>query len=306
MKDLKDSIEKHYKIEVINLELKRDMIGKVFDVYSNENRYILKLYKSALMKNIQSFKVIDYLYDQNINDLRIYKNKEENLYSVFFVEEEIYFGVLFNYINGFFPDKEKDFDSLVKTLKSFHDSMGNYSNSTLEPELCFYVDRFTKLLKDKNYNKEKSKRLEDIGIELYKNIDILEKSYCHGDFHNNNIIVQNNKLVMIDFDACSLCNRMIDIATISDMINFNSYNEDDLYKTIERINYCSKNYYHFSDKEILAAISFLAIRHYELIATIAIHRGLDTISIGFLDQQYEWILSFYNSFRKIKLDYINN
>jgi len=51
-------------------------------------------------------------------------------------------------------------------------------------------------------------------------------------------------------------------------------------------------YYSMSDKEITAVFDFIAIRHFDIQATIIESQGLNCVNKDFIKEQYQWLMKW--------------
>lgn len=106
-----------------------------------------------------------------------------------------------------------------------------------------------------------------------------------------------NGYILFDFDISSCAYSIIDIATLCNGTNFFKYDKSTYDSTkglFERFyqGYCKKRI--ISNIEITAIFNFIAIRHYELIATLTNIRGLGCLSHSYLDEQFQWLIGGRN------------
>jgi len=303
MKAIIEAINAKYDIEAKEIIPIRDMIGVVFLVISEKGKYLLKLYKSSqIFDVVNTFDIIDHLYNDHANNLTILKTKFfQNRFTVVY-DDKPYIGIIMTYVEGEHPTREEDFEEIIKMMKNIHLRMNHYPKYLPYLGKKFYISRFVKLLLELKYDKEKSKDLETWGTEFFKYIDEAPRSFCHGDFHTENLIKDaQGELTLLDFDASSHTTYLVDIATFCDMTNFNHLEKDQFQKTLDQISVCQELYHDFPDREWKIMMAFIPVRHLELIATIAKARGNEEISQAFLDQQYDWI----KQYRELFIEWLN-
>lgn len=302
MDKLQDILTKHYSIKPTNITLLREMIGIVYKIDTTTTSYVFKIYKYSEKEMVKRIIYVMNQLKTSTISIPIIHQTNDHKYYVCFHDQIDYIGLLFEYIKGTPPQKNTHISQIANMLSSLHknmDQVPNLNKYTLGQQ--FYVGRFIDLLKEKQYNKEKISKLEKIGDELFRVFHQYPLSFCHGDFHNENMIVSNNQSIyLIDFDSANYTNNIIDIATFCDQFDFNIYDEDDFFKTTIAIQHFMSHYQQASNQKIPIhdMMAFIPIRHMELIATIGLVKGIHTITDAFIDQQYHWIISYYNKLKQ--------
>lgn len=299
MDELAKVIQQKYQLTIQQITPLRKMIAKVFRVDTEEGPYLLKLYRQdQIFDIVHTFDIIDHLHSEGANTLEIIRTRlGQNRFTVLY-EKKPHVGLLMNLVEGSHPDKMKDFEAIILKMKTIHLRMAHYPKYLPYLGQKFYVDRCIRLMGILGFDKEKTKALEAVGKELYTYVDRSQRSFCHGDYHNENLLMgSDGELTLVDFDASNRATYLVDVATICDRTNFNHFNPEDVEKTIEQIKACEAIYHDFSESEWQAIMAFIPIRHMELIATIAKAQGNDEISETFLEQQYDWILRYAEVFR---------
>ena len=118
-------------------------------------------------------------------------------------------------------------------------------------------------------------------IEALDVSNILQKGFCHGDFHGWNAHIDENKqLTFFDFDCCGQGWRVYDIATF-----FWGARIRDIHT--KRCSAFLSGYTEvrsLSEAEIAAIPYFVAIRHIWLIGTLAANGG--DLGYGWMDNKY--------------------
>lgn len=179
--------------KIISDNLKLIGEGGEGKVYCLNNDQILKVYKNASLEAVKYwYRVINSAINYGISSSKPYE----------IVEVDGRYGIIFDYLNG---------KSLGKTIAS-------------KPELLEeYAERMGMLLKQLHTTEDKLDLLENVDERMQKWYDescqrnilpdnVAEKlqnilnsipartTLLHGDFHEGNIIVQNNELLCVDLD----------------------------------------------------------------------------------------------------------
>ncbi len=296
VKNLSLVVREHYGIDILKMSLHREMIGFVYSIRTSGANYVFKLFRSENTKNaIQAALIISYLAERGFPVARIIPHGDSP-YTLLKSPEGECVGVLFEYVEGEEPEKEKDIHRLGGMAGQLHNMMEDYPLSVIERGKAFYVDRYIDFLKNAEYDIKRIQELDDFGREAWERVSLASKGFCHGDFHTGNMIKNPQRgITLFDFDIASRSHSIIDAAVICDMSNFNSFNAQAFDQTGRMFEKFCKNYTRKTENdEYDAVFSFIAIRHYELIATITKSKGEKTLSKDFLDQQYHWLTDWRN------------
>jgi Ser/Thr protein kinase RdoA (MazF antagonist) len=294
-----NELKTNYKLNIEKIELHRDMIGYVFFVLTDKKKYVLKISRPINTKKaLQSIEIIEFLSRNDYPVPRIIKSISNKSYIKLKIKEEYYIGCLFEFVAGKEPNVSLNLKALGKHTARLHCLMKNYPNKLVSYGKNFYIDRFIRLLEKSNYSQYKIDELIEYGNELWDYMEKVPQSFCHGDLHSGNIIENDEKnFITFDFDIASNTSNLIDIATLCDQTNFNMFSAEAYEITKKSINnfydgYIKEN--NITDIELNTTYHFIAIRHYELIATITEIHNNEGNSIKFLDQQYEWLMKWKN------------
>ncbi len=304
-------ISDEYSINPIHTALYRNSGGMLYFVDTKKDKYVFKVYSSYdindeihmdAFRAKESFKIINHLNKNNFAVPNIVSTTDVKLCTSIPMAEGNAIGVLFEYISGKdveFKDIEND---IAETTSSMHTIMKSYPRKLTVLGKDFYIGRMMKIFHQ--YYKENSQihELEAFGNYAFDKIRDLPKGFCHGDYGTHNIKKAKNKLYVYDFDAASGTYPMYDITLICDATNFWRFDAKDLNKTRENIYDFAEIYTKHCDLsqvEIDSYIYFLALRQYEVRATVA-HNSIYKIGTHFLNENYlnslhSWMSEFIKS-----------
>lgn len=293
--NIKNQVENFYDIKIEYIKHLRSMIGHVYTLQNEKQKYILKINRPKNKKSsIHSTEIIDYLYKNNYPVVEIIKTKNNENYFEIETKEGVCIGYIYDYVEGTEPNIEKDITKIGQQIGLFHNILEKYPKNILTRGKEFYIDRFITLLEDFNYDKNKTTELNDYGIVLWNEMEKSKRGLCHGDLHSGNMLLYKGKYVLFDFDTSSYTFPLIDVATLCDTTNFNKLIESDFDKIMNRFEKFYNGYIkerNLEDTDIKNIFNFIPIRHYELIATITINEK-SPLNKSFSDQQYEWIMKW--------------
>jgi len=295
MNKLKSSLENTYNLIINDIQLIRKMIGEVYLVSTEDKNYVLKLYQeetSHLAK--RSIKMGLSLKHAGLLVPTIYPTKEGD--HLFLLDTK--HGYLMDYIDGIHPKKNQIKD-LALTTHNLHKRMSKEHPRSIETfKKDFFIDRFFQLEDMKAYDAVKKAKWKHLLDLYYQRVQKHFGRFSHGDLHNENILkTKNDNYYILDFDQASYTSALIDIASMTDQANFNYFHKEDLEKTIRYIQDFF-HYYQVKNYPIIDILSWIPIRHVELIATITLSKK-EPLNKEFLDQQYTWFLAFDQALKQV-------
>lgn len=290
-KELLSILKEQYQKEFTGIEVIRDWIGKVYLVQLAEQKYVLKLFWHIDREAaIQSIEIMTVLRQAGVQVPKIYTTRSGSSY----FEYDRKTAVLYEYV------EEKEFEK-----REYLSIIGEYAGRmrrTMEEskvDVCrhgeeFFIQRYLKILREKNY--PKVSQFEEIGHVLWNQVKDLPIGFIHGDFHDGNLFLRNGEIVAYDFDAAALASPMYDVATMCDATDYFSLREDNFIrgkaetqKNVELFLDGYQKYCKVDSKEKNAIFTFIAIRHYDIQATIIETLGIDCVDNEFLEKQLEWL-----------------
>ncbi len=284
-----------YTKEFKNIARHRDMIGYVCVVSDDKDQYILKLFKGRHTEQAkQSIEIMNYLEQSDFPTARIIPTASGESYFFYEDEGEHRIGVLYEYIHGTEPDKSADIIAIGRQTGRLHHIMNASPLILSRHDKTFFIDRYLQCLRRMNY--PRVNEFEEYGNLLWDRVKQLPRSFCHGDYHTGNMILNDRgEYVLFDFDAASKGFAMYDIAVFCDMTNYFNLSCHEYEDTRYMLEEFMKGYGEFgmpSNQELHSVYSFIAIRHYEVQATIIENLGAESIDKEFVDAQLEWLRSW--------------
>ena len=102
----------------------------------------------------------------------------------------------------------------------------------------------------------------------------------------------DGKIYLVDFDTACCAPLMFDVMVMCDMTDYFNLKQEDIELTKEVYRKFLSGYsdqYTLSHEEILSFPYWVAIRHFQLQATILEIYGVDCIDEGFIDRQLNWL-----------------
>lgn len=322
-KDLVMLLDEYYNIKNIkSLHLHRAFIGDVYFIEDHKQSYVMKIYKSLPLhtRNAQnSSDVIEYLRENGINVPKVLKNKNKLNSTTILAPEGEREVVVTSFIDGKTISESynneihriigkqaaqirsvmKDYPFLDKLIKIDEDYL---INNFLKIMNKYFPKKEEKISFFKSYGEILSKKIKELYIKQPQCI-----GFCHGDFHNGNIIkTLTDGVAFFDFDACGIGCNMLDIAVYCDKTDYFNLDKTKILQTKKTLEVFLEGYtnvFPLSQLEIDSIPLFIALRHYELNATIPINRapieGAHWLNDNWVDEQYAWLKEWYEIYHAI-------
>jgi Ser/Thr protein kinase RdoA (MazF antagonist) len=124
-------------------------------------------------------------------------------------------------------------------------------------------------------------------------VETLPQGYCHGDLHRGNLLLgEDGTLSLLDFDTSCRAPVMFDIAVMCDATDYFRFFPEGMRRSavaLERFLCGYERRSSISSEESAAFYDWIALRHFQLQATIVEIYGLDCIGEAFADTQLDWL-----------------
>lgn len=289
-------LQKNYDINMDSITFNRKGGCVSYIVNCDNDKYFLKIIDNAFLDTaIQSIDIQQYLIKNDFPIPKIIKTKDNSPY---FINENQLF-VLYEYIDGVEPNLDDNAEKIGELIGKLQKLMSSYSGELTAHNKEFFVGRYIDILRKKHYPDEKLNEYIEIGNSLWDSVKRLSYGFCHGDLHRGNLLkTEGNKIYMLDFDTACFAPQLFDIAVMCDTTDYFNFDKREFHRTTETLNqfmklYCKYNKLNFHIKQIY---EFIALRHFQLQATIVEIYGLDCIDEEFVDKQLNWIKQWRNMY----------
>ncbi len=288
---LQDILKSNYGIESSSLEFLREGGGHTY-IVTGKNKYLLKLIGPAFSDTArQSAAIMRYLEANGfpVPETILAKSGE----AVFETEadgekKQI---VLMEFIDGDEPELEKCASEAGRLAGRFHQLMEKYPEEPVSKGKEFFVGRYLEFLRKKDY--PRIAEYEELGERLWDMLKDLPQGNCHGDLHRGNLIQKSNgQIYLVDFDTVCRAPLMFDVMVMCDMTDYFNLKQEDIEltgKVYRKFLSGYSEYHALSREEILSFPCWVAIRHFQLQATILEIYGIDCIDEAFIDGQLYWL-----------------
>ena len=291
---LQDILATQYGIESATLELLREGGSHTY-VVNGKEKNLLKVIGPAFFDTAkQSVSVMRYLEENGFPVPKTVLTADgEALYETEDDGEKKLI-VLMEYIEGDEPELEKCATEVGDLVGKFHGLMEKYPAEPAVHGREFFIDRYLGFLRKKNY--PRITEYEVLGARLWEHVKDCPCDICHGDLHRGNLLQnENGEVFLVDFDTVCRAPLMFDVMTMCDMTDYFRLKPEDIEETLEvyqafLIGYSA--HHALSPEEIRSFPYWVAIRHYQLQATILEVYGVDCIDEAFIDGQLYWLTNW--------------
>lgn len=224
-------------IQVINIKRAEtynpDSYNVWYKITIGEKELELRASASKELAKKPEFDLLSYLYFNGFERGNIQVAKP--LY--FFEELNLFF---YEHVKGHFfaDDLKNNFEELKEkirlcaiALKKFH-NLKKPDLKLWDPSNFFSVNYYEKSHLEKYYP-EFGSRVDDILNKLKEDINPTNDIFCHGDYHPMNLVIDNNKLFILDLGLSCFFDKEYDVASFVNQLrvmikrfgNYDWYNE---------------------------------------------------------------------------------
>lgn len=295
-KNLTSILNVTYPIRVTAIRKHRDWIGYVYTIECSDRAYILKIYRPFHSQfALNSIGIIKYLTEQNYPVTHIIDTITGEPYTKIDTPNGDSIAILYKCIRGEEPEPETDLQQIAEQTGVLHSLMEQYKGEIAKRGKEYYIDRYITILKSINFPENKLSDLEIYGDELWERFNLSIKGFCHGDLHCGNMLKDDDgQYWFFDFDAACYSHPTVDIAIMSDDTDYFRFQQEDFDKTTRKLDRFLLSYEKtrkitISDYDVKSVYDFIAIRHYDIQATITECQGY---SISNLENQHRWLMSW--------------
>ena len=130
----------------------------------------------------------------------------------------------------------------IKNFKKKYYKIPNYSKKLIFKEANLFLDWYVPQVINKNKIPKVKKDLKKIITSLIKKIQLPNNTFVHRDFHVSNLMINNNKISIIDSQDAVYGNIAYDLASLIDDVRLKTS------KNLKEMIY--KNYFNLSKKKI--------------------------------------------------------
>ena len=290
-RDLQKILTFYYGIESPSLEFLREGGSHTY-VVKGKLKYLLKVIGSAFSETArQSVSIMKYLGENGFPVPQIILTKSGEAILETDADGEKKLIVLMEFIDGDEPDLEKCAFEVGDLVGRFHQFMEKYPAELVPRGKEFFIGRYLDFLRKKNY--PRIAEYEELGERLWNKVKELPQGNCHGDLHRGNLLQNSDgRIFLVDFDTACRAPFTFDVMVTCDVTDYFHLKQEDVRLTWEIWKKFLAGYlghHMLSREEILSFQDWVAIRHFQLQATILEIYGVDCIDEGFIDAQLYWL-----------------
>lgn len=199
-------------------------LNDTYLVVTDKNKYIFRVYRYGWREKSDILFELDALNYASKCGVSVSKpliRKDGQWLSEIPAPEGTRYGVLFSYSEGDRPEINKENCYVIgKTLGSLHrvtDSFTPKNQRSFELNLTHLLDEPAALITPmlQQLCRDKVSIFNAIVTNLktyFQENNQLDYGFCHGDFHNFNMHMKDQKLEVFDFDCCGLGFRAYDVS----------------------------------------------------------------------------------------------
>ncbi len=284
-------LQTQYDLKNISLEFLREGGCKTY-IVNCEKKYLLKVIGSAFKNTAkQSVLITRFLEENSFPVPKTILTKASE--AIVEVSDDEPLVLLQEFIEGEEPELENP-ETAVKVgalVGKLHCLM---EDCPVQPFLRgkeFFIGRYIDFLRQKSYPRIAA--YEELGEQLWKKVEKLPYGICHGDLHRGNLLqTKNGEIYFLDFDTACRAPFMFDVMVMCDMTNYFNLQQQDIEITRAVYENFISGYTHhhpLSPEEKLSFSDWVAIRHFQLQATILEVHGINCIDEQFIDYQLYWL-----------------
>jgi Ser/Thr protein kinase RdoA (MazF antagonist) len=281
----------YYGIESPSPEFLREG-GTHTYIINGKNKYLLKVIGSAFSETArQSVSIMRYLEGNGFSVPKTILTKSGEAFFEAESDGEKKLIVLMEFIDGDEPNLEECATEVGGLVGRFHQLMEMYPEEVSPKGKEFFIGRYLEFLRKKNY--PRIAEYEELGERLWDKVKDIPQGKCHGDLHRGNLLQNpDGQIYLVDFDTVCRAPLIFDVMVMCDMTDYFNLKQEDIELTKEvykKFLLGYSDYHKLSDEEILSFPYWVAIRHFQLQATILEIYGVNCIDEGFIDGQLYWL-----------------
>jgi len=195
------------------------------------------------------------------------------------------------FMEGEEPDLTARAEEVGMLTARLHDLLEEFLGDPVTRGKAFFIGRYLDFLRKKRYPRLSA--YEELGGMLWSRTEGQPTGICHGDLHRGNLLeTSDGRIVFLDFDTVCRAPLMFDVSVMCDMTDYFRLKQKDvgLTKTVyERFLSGYAEARKLTRTETASFSDWIAIRHFQLQATILELYGIDCIDEAFIDRQLEWL-----------------
>ena len=294
-KQILDILRRNYGESIQTVEFLRKGGSESYLVRGQDRTYLLKIVGSAFLETAaQAVSIQAHLWERGfpvpaviptVNGRNMLERAEQDEKTVW---------ILYEYLEGVEPDIDRRAGDIGALVGRMHKLMEQYGGPLTVRDRDFFLGRYLDILRKKGY--PRADIYARLGAELWAMVQDTPAGFCHGDLHRGNLLeTADGTIYVLDFDTACQAPRMFDVMVMCDTTNYFERSAGDVQRAaavLERFAAGYTRHMALPEAECRTFYAWVAIRHFQLQATIVEVHGLDCIDERFLDWQLDWLRSW--------------
>ena len=291
---LPEILRSHYGLQDFSLRFLREGGSRVYLV-EGESGYLLKVIGAAFADTArQSVSVMRFLESRDFPVPKTLLTQSGEALLETSLDGETLLILLQEYIEGDEPDLEVRAPEVGDLVSRLHCLLEQYPDKLVSRGYDFFIGRYLDILRKKNYPGLSA--YEELGRKLWQKVGGQPEGNCHGDLHRGNLLeAADGQIYLLDFDTVCYAPVMFDVMVMCDMTDYFRLNPEDIDRTgrvYEQFLSAYTQRRSLTAAEKQSFPDWVAIRHFQLQATIVETYGPDCIDTQFIDWQLHWLKSW--------------
>ena len=296
---LPEILRSHYGLQDFSLRFLREGGSRVYLV-EGESGYLLKVIGSAFADTArQSVSVMRFLESRGFPVPKTLLTQSGEALLETSLDGELLLILLQEFIEGDEPDLEVRAPEAGDLVGRLHCLLEQYPDKLVSRGYDFFIGRYLDILRKKNYHGLSA--YEELGRKLWQKVSGQPEGNCHGDLHRGNLLeAADGQIYLLDFDTVCYAPVMFDVMVMCDMTDYFRLNPEDIDRTgrvYEQFLSAYTQRRSLTAAEKQSFPDWVAIRHFQLQATIVETYGPDCIDTQFIDWQLHWLKSWLEATR---------
>ena len=286
-------LQSQYDLKNATLEFLRGGGCKTY-IVNDKRKYLLKVIGSAFFSTAkQSVPIMQYLQEKDFPVPETILTKTGKAFVEVLDDKEPCLLLLQEFIEGEEPNLEEaeNAEKVGALVGKLHCLLEGCPVKPVSRDKHFFIGRYLNFLRQKSYPKIAD--YEVLGEQLWKKVEKLPCGICHGDLHRGNLLqTKDGRVYLLDFDTVCKAPFMFDVMVMCDMTNYFYLQPEDIEttrKVYEKFLAGYNLHRTLSTEEKLSFQTWVAIRHFQLQATILEVNGINCIDEQFIDYQLYWL-----------------
>lgn len=289
--ELSELLRERYGISPVSLVPLREGGGQTY-VVEAASKYLLKVIGAAFGDTArQSVSVMRYLEEKGFPVPRTVLTRGGQALTEASLEGEERLILLQEYLAGDEPDLEARAEEVGSLVGRLHSLLDRYPGALAERDEGFFIGRYLEILRKKNYPRLSA--CAELGARLWQRVRGLPRGNCHGDLHRGNLLeTADGRIYVLDFDTVCRAPVMFDVMVLCDMTDYFHLRQAEIDRTKAVYAKFLTGYSAYRDlrpEEVRSFSDWVAVRHFQLQATIVELYGPDCIDERFIDAQLAWL-----------------